>query len=100
MPFYDFGVHLCEDLIDTCEKLPSKECTYTVSLPLDLNHKKSIAMPNSPHKNFVIVGSIHQDTTFNVSELPQSGRTLKISNSVSTLGGKGANQAVGIAKLH
>ena len=100
VPFYDFGVHLCEDLIDTCEKIPNKECSYTVPLPLNLNHKKSIATPNSPHKNFVIVGSIHQDTTFNVSELPQSGRTLKISSSVSTLGGKGANQAVGIAKLN
>ena len=46
-----------------------------------------------------VVGSINSDMTFNVGWLPQAGKTTEIMNMTRTVGGKGANQAVGAALL-
>ena len=37
--------------------------------------------------------------TFNVDSFPQAGKTINILNATTSVGGKGANQAVGAAKI-
>ena len=100
IPFYEFGCHTCRQLIQICEKSASSRPEYLFRPPCSLNHEQSISQPAFlKEKIFISVGSIHKDITFNVSMLPQLGNTLKIHNSATSIGGKGANQAVGIAKL-
>jgi len=51
------------------------------------------------HKPIVVVGSINLDLVVSADRIPQVGETI-IGNSFSAFyGGKGANQAVGVAKL-
>ena len=99
VPCEEFGGYVCSALIDICEKKTEEYADSIFPFALPLNHEKSICMPASPQKAFVSVGAIHKDTTFYVNTLPQSGSTVKILNSVSSLGGKGANQAAGITRL-
>ncbi len=47
----------------------------------------------------IVVGSINTDITLNVDEAPKPGSTIITTSSSTTLGGKGANQAIGAAKL-
>ena len=69
-----------------------------MSCPLE--NTLSLDVPFSSHsKRIVVVGSINIDVTLNVSELPQPGKTISTNKHSVTLGGKGANQAVGVAKL-
>ena len=100
VPFQELGRRVCQYLIDKCEK---KETT-PVSSPLDsqysFDHEKSVTIPASLRsKKIIVIGSINIDSTFNVNALPQSGETTKIVNSTVTLGGKGANQSIGAARL-
>ncbi|WP_258933578.1 PfkB family carbohydrate kinase [Nesterenkonia pannonica] len=46
-----------------------------------------------------VVGSINQDVTLSVAEFPAAGQTLLARNSVRTIGGKGANQALAAAMV-
>ena len=98
IPYYEFGRFVCERLIEACEKqenlLPAFESAY----PLD--HTLSLDIPFSSHsKRIVVVGSVNIDVTLNVNELPQPGKTISTSKHSVIPGGKGANQAVGVAKL-
>ena len=47
----------------------------------------------------VVVGSLNQDTVLRVPHLPHPGETIAATGSQTVSGGKGANQAVGVAKL-
>lgn len=99
IPYEEFGCFLCSQLIALCEKL--QENTSTVFSPEPVfNHEKSLTFP--PYfraKKLVVVGSINIDMTFNVEQLPQAGKTTRISNVSTALGGKGANQSIGASKL-
>lgn len=100
IPYRKFGFFLCEQLIQACEKKESSasEVLYTPSC--HFGSEDSIDMPSSLRsKKIAVVGSINIDNTFNVEALPQSGKTTQILNSSVTLGGKGANQAIGAARL-
>ncbi len=58
----------------------------------------TISVPNTPPR-VVVVGSINMDLVVRSTRLPAPGETL-IGNSLSEIpGGKGANQAVGAARL-
>lgn len=48
---------------------------------------------------FIVIGSINMDFNFKVSHLPLKGETLKATVFKTTPGGKGANQAVALARL-
>ena len=100
VPHHAFGRYLCEQLISVCEKSSEEEPVYTFSTDCTLNHENSLAYPHfMQEKFFIAVGSIHKDITFTVNALPQLGSTLKIDSSATSIGGKGANQAVGVAKF-
>ena len=65
-----------------------------------LENTKSLDLPFSSHaRKIIVVGSINIDITLNVDELPQPGRTVGTSKHSVIPGGKGANQAVGVARL-
>lgn len=99
IPFFDFGSRLCKEVINMSENNDYTVSDYTLSFPLTLNHEKSISVINPPHKKILVVGAIHQDNVFHVDTLPQAGSTIKISNAICAPGGKGANQAIGVAHL-
>lgn len=100
IPYREFGCHVCSQLINYCEKKPVSDETLSFSIENILDSEDSISIPPSLRsKKILSVGSINIDSTFNVDCFPQTGRTVKISQATTTLGGKGANQAVGAAKL-
>ena len=55
--------------------------------------------PTLRSRKIVVVGSINIDNTFSVDGVPQAGETTRILDSTVSLGGKGANQAIGAARL-
>ena len=100
IPHYEFGSYVCEQLISRCEKKEDISETYRYAASSEFDTDASIEMPPHLHfKRIVSVGSINLDYTFNVDQIPQIGKTTAILNETLSLGGKGANQAVGAARL-
>ena len=100
IPYWEFGCHVCSQLINLCEKKTTTEAPLSFSIENILDTEDSVSIPPSLRsKKILSVGSINIDSTFNVDCFPQAGKTVKISQATTTLGGKGANQAVGAAKL-
>lgn len=99
VPYEAYGRALAEDLIAQCEgRAPQR------SLPqpqLDLTGQSTIDRPATARKKHVVVlGSINADITLHVRQLPSAENATTVCHSISTnLGGKGANQAMGVAKL-
>lgn len=48
--------------------------------------------------NVTVIGSINRDDSISVAQLPGAGETVTASASTTTLGGKGANQAIAAAR--
>ena len=100
LPSYNFGAYVCEQIIHICEKTDSHDEVFLFQPEYKLNHELSVEFPAFMNtKPIISIGGIHKDFTFNVNQLPQLGHSVKIHNTATTLGGKGANQAIGIAKL-
>ncbi len=100
IPYHKFGTFICEQMIQKCEKKEVLSDSALFTAPCTFNHEYSIDLPSSLRpKKIVAIGSINIDTTFNVDHLPQTGKTTRIQNATVTLGGKGANQAIGAARL-
>lgn len=93
----DFGRLVCERLI---EKMTGRAIAKDRFEGLRLNNSNSLGNPPSGHsKHVVVVGSINIDTRLSVPSLPSEGMTVTTDKSLVYPGGKGANQAVGLAKL-
>lgn len=100
IPYYEFGCHICRQLINHCEKKVPDELTFSFSTDNVLDCESSVSIPPALRsKKILSVGTINIDSTFRVDAFPQPGKTTKILQSTTTLGGKGANQAVGTARL-
>lgn len=100
IPFTEFGKYVCENLINICEKKEKTSPIFFYKANENLDHESSLSTPAFLHsKKILVVGSIHIDNTFSVETLPQAGKTTKIQNTSISLGGKGANQSIGVAKL-
>lgn len=98
IPFRSLGKTICQDIINQCEQQPFS--TAGSVLAYNLNHTQTLSSPfQEKNKKIIVVGSINMDTTLNVDELPSSGKAIISNSSSISAGGKGANQAVGIAKL-
>lgn len=50
-------------------------------------------------KKVIVVGSVNQDISLSVSHFPQAGETLLANDVLISNGGKGANQAVALARM-
>lgn len=100
IPYEAFGEKVCYHLIAACENLNEPEFTLFTSDNLTLDHEESLnAPPSCRYKKIISVGSINTDITLTVDELPSSGSTTITTASCVSLGGKGANQAIGAARL-
>lgn len=98
VPYSEFGGFVCERLIEKCEKKGLSSDAFQWNRKPDST--SSLDVPFASHaKKTVVVGSIHIDITLNVDELPQPGRTVSTRKHSVIPGGKGANQAIGAAKL-
>ena len=100
IPYFEFGQYICNNLINQCENKNETIIKNCFSSQLILDHEESIATPSALRtKKVIVIGSINIDIILNVDELPQSGKTITANSSSTSLGGKGSNQAIGIAKL-
>ncbi len=98
IPYYNYGEFVCNYLIEELEKLPHKEDSF--HCPEPVIDGDSIDIPRTVRpKHIVVVGSIHMDINLNVKEPPQLGKSIEADYCALIPGGKGANQAVGVAKL-
>lgn len=101
IPWQEFGSYICRQLIRKCEKLDPEDSHEPFASDFCFDSEDSIRIPSALcSKKLIVVGSINSDMTLHVDFLPQAGKTTKILNATRTVGGKGANQAVGIAKLN
>lgn len=100
IPYEAFGEQVCEQLIAKCESLNGTESVLFSPDEFNLDNEESISIPFSlRYKKIISVGSINTDITLNVEVLPHPGSTVITTASSMTLGGKGANQAIGAARL-
>lgn len=98
VPLSEYGQWLCEQAIDRSEskavqkKAPAITPTFrdrnSVSRPIKLLENK-----------VVVVGNINLDIVLHVSDIPGKGKTVLVHRGVTYPGGKGGNQAAGVAKL-
>lgn len=92
-----FGNYVCQSLIDLITK--NKELR-PFHEDMILNNTKSIGFPaENEQPKILVVGSMNMDTYLYSSTLPHNGSTNFLSNLSKRPGGKGLNQAVGVAKL-
>ena len=97
IPYHAFGRFICRKLIAATEKQPDTEEFDDL---FEVTSESSLELPQTSRDNrIIVVGNINMDIMVNVNELPQLGRTVMATGSASLPGGKGANQAVGAAKL-
>lgn len=100
IPYEEFGSYICKEIIARCEKSSGETDSFLFPAESSFDTEDSLEMPcYFRSKKIVVVGSINLDYTFVVNQLPQSGQTTLIQNITTSFGGKGANQAVGAAKL-
>ena len=96
-PYYEFGKFICQNIVTMLEKKDTdiKSFNYKVK-----ENGQSVTFPsNLQNRKIVVVGSINIDVIVNVSDFPDTGKTVLADSCVTVPGGKGANQAVGAAKL-
>lgn len=100
IPYRKFGIFIVQRLIEKCENKKNTDTNTVFSPEYQFTDELSIDYPAAlRRKKIIVVGSINIDNTFNVDSLPQFGKTTRILNTSMTLGGKGANQAVGASRL-
>lgn len=93
----EFGRIACRSLI---QKIENREETLSFTQMLALDNESSLGTPpSSGSKRVIVVGSINIDTRLEVASLPVSGATVSAHTSLEYLGGKGANQAIGVSRL-
>ena len=98
IPHDDYGKFLITRLVQTIdheENLPE----FTPAMP-HVSNLYSIGTPsNFPSMHILVVGSIHMDINLYSNLLPLSGRSSTVKTMNISPGGKGVNQAIGLAKL-
>ena len=101
IPYEKFGGYLAKYIVAKSEKTENFTFSKSFKDDTEIITTGSIDIPFALRsKKITVVGSINTDITYNVDFLPQAGKTTQIINSSSALGGKGANQSIGIARLN
>lgn len=99
IPYKEYGEFLVQYLMQILNH-SDKLSTFSPVFPSEVS-MISIAPPkSSPSKHIVVVGSIHMDVSINSPDLPQLGQTVVVKGITALPGGKGLNQAIGVAKLN
>ena len=93
-----FSKFVCKKLIQNIEK--SSPIKNNFSHIYKLDNSSTLDIPyNLRNNKILVVGSINIDTYLNISEIPQTGRTISTGSSSIYPGGKGINQSIGASKL-
>lgn len=95
-----FGRVLAQTLITMNETGSQTFKKETFDLPLTFIEGRTLDVPYSRRsKSILCIGTINYDCTIISDRLPQSGTSLMAFSSTYSIGGKGVNQAVGVARL-
>ncbi len=96
--FFKMGQFMARRAVSICEK---RNDVFPIYKPyVSVSSDVSIGIPeHSKQAGIVVVGSINIDTILNVQEMPKAGKTLSTDRCSVTPGGKGMNEAIGIARL-
>lgn len=71
-----------------------------IYIPTEIKERKSVKFPNKwQGQKIVVVGSLNLDISVSVPHIPVGGEALIATGTTLIPGGKGANQAIGAAKL-
>lgn len=98
IPERELGEALCASLIKRIENHQYVKESFTQ--PLNFVDGGTTAQVSSQRmKKIVVVGSINTDAVVNVEKLPEVSQTIIAEQFTLLPGGKGSNQAVGVAKL-
>ncbi len=98
MPNEAYGTYLAEEIIQRCENYKKESALF--SMEPKISGTATIDIPvTSRKKATIVVGSLNVDINLNVSDLPTPGKTLMAEQVQTMAGGKGVNQAVGLARL-
>lgn len=90
-----FAVSRIVQSIEHIEELPE----FTPTPPTSPSLQSIGAPKNYPTQHILVVGSVHMDININSDNLPQLGRSMTVKAMNTSPGGKGVNQAIGLAKL-
>lgn len=94
----DFGSYLCAKLINTIERRDTSPASFVQSFHLD--NTATLAAPFAKRsKRILVIGSITIDTYLSVHTLPKAGVTVPTQATHSSPGGRGFNEAIGVAKF-
>lgn len=95
-----FGTHLSRALIRMHETGSRQLCKEDFIRSASFVRGQTLDVPPSYQtKSILCVGPINYDCTIISDRLPQSGMSLMAFSSSYSIGGKGANQAIGAARL-
>ena len=95
-PYEEFGVYAADVIVDRIERIKD--------IPQFQNHVTfdafdSVTSPPVRMKQLVVIGAANIDTLISVDKPLEVGKTIAIKHRSIMPGGKGLNQAVGVAKL-
>jgi len=97
-PHYEYGNHLCEQLMEMIENPEHTPLPFEQHSVLE--DPITITTPFTKiNQTILVIGSINTDTYLKVDCLPSTGKSTITSASSVYPGGKAINQAVGVAKL-
>lgn len=69
-------------------------------IPIEIIERQSVKLPNKRQgQKLIVVGSLNLDVSISVPHVPVKGEALIATGTTLIPGGKGANQAIGAAKL-
>ena len=98
LPYRALGEHLCACVVAKIENSLEKPGDFHP--PFAVNSMESINVPiHWRNKKIVVMGAMNVDVLMASERLPRMGETLRAKAWLTTLGGKGLNQAVCAARL-
>lgn len=99
IPYQSLGTYVAETLIKNIEEdIPVTPESFSPHYAV--THPVTLDVPAAPPtKELVVIGSICVNLSLTADSFPESGKTTSILNSVPSLGGNGAIQALSAVKL-
>lgn len=74
--------------------------TENIYIPIEIKERESVKFPNKLQgQKIIVVGSLNLDVSISVPYIPTGGEAMIATGTTLIPGGKGANQAIGAAKL-
>lgn len=98
IPERELGEAACTDLIEMIENHKLSKLQFNQPIKF-LEGGSATQISGHRMKKIVVAGSINMDAVVNIDRFPESGQTVIAEQFNLLPGGKGSNQAVGVARL-